>query len=1197
MNVPSSVYFAQPLISALAQPFRARWVWSLVWAIGFALVIWFFGALVAVGNHRPLEGDLVRLIACCAVFATWAAFNLQVNLKARQTDRRMVHDLTDPSEEEKRRGADAASAEELRLLRDRLQEALSQLRKKAGRKGMGRGYLYQLPWYIMVGPPGSGKTSALLTSGLNFPLSTTIGRDPLKGIGGTRNCDWWFTDEAILLDTAGRYTTQDSDPHQDQAAWLGFLDLLKSYRPRQPVNGAIVVMSLADLMAPDPTERLNHARAIRLRLNELYDRFGLRFPVYMLFTKVDLVPGFVEYFDNLGKSEREQVWGMTFPLDDGAADSPGVVEQFPQELEGLVIRLNERLLERVQQEADIERRGLVFNFPNQVASLSDALLEILTEIFRASPYETRPLLRGSYFTSSVQVGMPIDRTMATIAATFGLDPVRMPANNRQGRSYFLTRLFNEVIFAEAAVVSLNPKVEQRRRRLRIATYASAAVILAVLAYAWSTGYQENKRQVALIDDGLQAYDKAATGIPSQGVTDADLVRVVKPLNILRNLPTGLENNEGVASQWLTFGLYQGDKLKTVHAAVYHRALNGLMLPRLLVRLQEQIQAHEDDDDFVAGALKIYLMLGSRGPLDANAVRQWMVADWAATWPGEANKGLRDDLARHLDSLLTRGSLTPIPLDANLITQSRRSLEKLAPAERVYALVRQHEGISQLPQWRPVDHAGATADHVFTRVSGKPLTEGIPGLYTPEGYKAFQPALSAVIAEVQGQSWVLGDKPAGANAQAQQAAQADDLRERVTQLYYADYIQQWDAMLGDLRIVPLADMQQTIAVLNLVSSPDMPMLKLLKDVAAETQIVPLPGLPKTVPAPGGAAAPAALPTPDAPAGAVAVAQHFQPIADFVTPSNGAPARAEDLVRLLGEAYQELSNVASGPGNGRMAMYTRASHGGAGGPIQMLNNQAAQMPRPVNGWIATITGSASEQSVGGARAQLSNLWGGEVGGFCTRAVNGRYPFAKDSTKEISVGDFTRLFAPNGMLDNFFNNHLKTLVDTSGAKWRWTKVGDTGLGIPDSVLASFQYAAQIRDAFFPDGGQQPRVALQVTPVTLDPKSTGVLFASGGQQIEYQHGPQWPASLQWPDNDPNGVSRVVFEVTDGLPQSVLKSGPWSLFHLVDQGTVTPLGSDNFRVNFASGTHNAGFEVKSSTSLNPFILKELRAFRCPVSF
>ena len=52
-------------------------------------------------------------------------------------------------------------------------------------------------------------------------------------------------------------------------------------------------------------------------MRELHDELGVRLPVYVLFTKADLIAGFVEFFDNLGKEEREQVWGVTFPLDDG----------------------------------------------------------------------------------------------------------------------------------------------------------------------------------------------------------------------------------------------------------------------------------------------------------------------------------------------------------------------------------------------------------------------------------------------------------------------------------------------------------------------------------------------------------------------------------------------------------------------------------------------------------------------------------------------------------------------------------------------------------------------------------------------------------------------------------------------------------------------------------------------------------------
>ena len=131
---------------------------------------------------------------------------------------------------------DAASAEEAAALRDKLTTALALLKRARGT----RGYLYEQPWYAIIGPPGAGKTTALLNAGLRFPLAAEMGQGAVAGVGGTRLCDWWFTENAVLIDTAGRYTTQDSDAAVDRAGWDAFLDLLKRTRPRQPLNGVIV---------------------------------------------------------------------------------------------------------------------------------------------------------------------------------------------------------------------------------------------------------------------------------------------------------------------------------------------------------------------------------------------------------------------------------------------------------------------------------------------------------------------------------------------------------------------------------------------------------------------------------------------------------------------------------------------------------------------------------------------------------------------------------------------------------------------------------------------------------------------------------------------------------------------------------------------------------------------------------------------
>src|SRR5262249_19669956 len=152
------------------------------------------------------------------------------------------------------------------------------------------------------------KTTALLNADLTFPLAGKMGQSPIKGVGGTRNCDWWFTDEAVLIDTAGRYTLQESDQSVDASAWNRFLELLKAARPRRPLNAVLLTVSVQDLLQASPADRKEQAMKLRTRLQELQAQLGVRPPIYVMVTKMDLVAGFNETFQDLGKEERDQVW-------------------------------------------------------------------------------------------------------------------------------------------------------------------------------------------------------------------------------------------------------------------------------------------------------------------------------------------------------------------------------------------------------------------------------------------------------------------------------------------------------------------------------------------------------------------------------------------------------------------------------------------------------------------------------------------------------------------------------------------------------------------------------------------------------------------------------------------------------------------------------------------------------------------------
>ena len=451
-----------------------RWFRSIYFALFFVgavlcVATWFFAPFIGSDEWRPF-GSITSRIVTMAIIAVLFLFIMGLIFFLR---RRKAKKMTEEIAEATETVEDDMVSEEIGELRGKFKTAIAELRKsKNGKKS-----LNELPWYVMIGPPGAGKTTAIVNSGLQFPLADKLGKAAIGGVGGTRNCDWWFTNEAVLIDTAGRYTTQESDAQADNAAWIGFLGLLKKYRKRQPINGAIIAISLSDLSQQDEMTQKGHAQAVRRRLSELREKLGVRFPVYVLFTKADLIAGFAEYFDHLGKEDREQVWGFTLPLEKGKSET-GPLAAFDEEFGALLGQLNAQSLERLQTETDHQRRALVAGFPAQVASVRRVARDFLTEVFQDNRYEQRQMLRGVYFTSGTQEGTPIDRLMLGMAQTFGIGRQAIGSGQGSGRSYFLTRLFEGVMFPEAGLVSADDKVERRYRWTRRIAIA-ATVLIAV----------------------------------------------------------------------------------------------------------------------------------------------------------------------------------------------------------------------------------------------------------------------------------------------------------------------------------------------------------------------------------------------------------------------------------------------------------------------------------------------------------------------------------------------------------------------------------------------------------------------------------------------------------------------------------------------------------------------------------------------
>ena len=1163
----------------------SRWVVSFVGVALLALLVWLFGPLLA-----AFEPWLPRLLIVLALLTVWAVTNLLLDWRRRGRQRTLEAGLTAAPAGT----ADPALAEEQAALADKLRGALALLKKARGT----RGYLYEQPWYAIIGPPGAGKTTALLNAGLKFPLAAEMGQGAVAGIGGTRLCEWWFTETAVLIDTAGRYTTQDSNAAVDRAGWEAFLGLLKRTRPRQPLNGVIVAIALSDIAQAPADERTAHARAIRRRVKELEEKLGIRIPVYALFTKADLIAGFSEFFDDLDREKRGQVWGATFPL---AEIGTSTVEGFAAELRLLVERLDERLFERLQAERSPERRALIAGFPMQVATLEQPLVAFLAEAFGGSRLDPPPLLRGAYLASGTQEGTPIDRLTGAMARSFGLDQRRAPSlRPERGRSYFLERLLSGVIFGEAMLVSEPPGAARRRLAIRAASFAAVFLLVLGAGGALFASRLSGQQQIDAMAGALAGYEKAANGLPLDPVGDADLPRLVPLLDTAHSLA------QQAAPGSAGFGLSQEAKLQAGAQAVYRHALGYALLPRMIWRLEAQMRGNILRPDFLYEATRVYLMLGGVGAIDRALVREWMTLDWQAAYPGAFNGPMLASLGRHLDALLAE-PLPPVSLDDVLVGQARATFSKVPVAARVYSRIKPSAAAQRVPPWRPNEALGAAGLGVFVRASGKPLSDGVPGFLTLAGFHGvLLPALPGAVHEVASESWVLG-KNAEVNLS---GPELQKLEQAVVLLYEADYIQAWDAVLQDLNVVALRSLTQAAQDLYILSSPQSPMKDLLGSVAKQVTLSkpppPAPGLAGAAAdlagkaqAAVGAVENARLPAllgvqpgavPALPPGHE-IDERYQPLRDLVGTGAGAPL--DQVLKSLNDLQQQLAKMAAAPLGS-----TPAPPATGNDPAMALRAEAQRQPQPLARWLLAMSSSGTVLRGGGARQQVAAAYNGASGpgALCPVAVNGRFPFVPTSTLETPVEDFAKLFAPGGLIDGFFNTQLRPYVDTSGAVWKPQPADGVAAPVSPTDLAQFQRAAGIRDLFFAAGSTTPAVRFDITPAKLDDNATQVTLDFDGTAVTYTHGPPRATQITWPGPTRMQNVRLVFEPPPTGGTGVLSdAGPWAMFRMFNRGTLKQAGSpERYTLAFQLGERQASFEIRAGSVLNPFAPGLLQDFHCP---
>ncbi len=1157
-------------------------------------------------------------IASGVLLAVWGVVWWVRRRRARQAGEAIGSMLETPDEKLQKKGA-SASAAEIETLKKRMHEAIRTIRGSKLGQVSGAEALYELPWYITIGNPAAGKSTAIVNSGLKFPFDDG-GNAIIKGIGGTRNCDWFFTTEGILLDTAGRYSVHE----EDREEWLGFLQLLKKNRPHAPINGIIVTVSIGELIGNSPAFAISLAKNLRQRVQELTEKLEVFAPVYVLFTKADLIPGFHDFFLDLEWTERDRVWGATIPYEQSTGNELIALfdRHFDELYEGLRA-MSVAQLSRVQGENTMP--GLLI-FPSEFAAIKNALRAFVATLFEDNPFQFKPVFRGFYITSATQSNDITPISSERVQKRFALQGGGSAGvRTAMTHGYFLKELFSKVIFPDRNLVRRH--TTRFKMRLRQVAVLGALGVLGLTLGGWSWSYLNNR---SLLENVQQDITKAIRLQEGR----IDLQSRLEAMAILQDRLVQLERFNEEHPLSIGLGLYQGREMADKLRTEYFNGINSVMLTPVKENLEaflievnlpgNQLRRAEagnagaiqrtaasgpyrdaipSDVEDGYNALKTYLMLSSREHVDAGHLSDQITRFWRG-WL-EANRGTmsREQMIRSAGSILSfhleHASdpqwpliTTNLALVDEVRDKLRRVVRGMPAAERVYAEIKARAST----RFAPVTVANIVGPDNASLVTGSSV---VSGTFTAEAWREYvQGAIKEAATSAQKNAdWVL---MTSTSDDLTLEGSPEQIQKTLIAMYKQDYVEEWKRFVQGVSVASFASFPEAVAAMGRIGDPqNSPIGTLVKVIFDQTAwdnpSVANLGLeraqkgfiewfkrsilrmsPSRVQVDVNVAAAKGIPMGP-------VGQEFAGVARLVVPRDGGDPLIDTYLSQLSKLRTRLNQLKNqgDPGAGALRLMRDTLSGSnselaetlryvdeqmlTGIPDNQRNVLRPLLLRPLLQTYAAIIRPASEE--------LNKTWVAQVQEPFSRKLAIKYPFSPQAGIEAGPAEIAQIFGPEGAVAKFAESALGGLVERRGNTITPRTWGDLGLALQADFMSGFsRWVAPLEGGVAADnqGTSQAQTVFMLRPQPAA-GTIGYVVEVDGQKLNYRNGASQWANFIWPNPAGTPGARILATTFDGETVDIINfPGRFGLEKMINSAARTRLSDGAFRLKWA----NRGVEV-----------------------
>ncbi|AOA58835.1 type VI secretion system membrane subunit TssM [Acinetobacter larvae] len=1094
--------------------------------------------------------------------------------------------------------------EELQLINQQMKESIQLIRKSKLGDKKGNAALYELPWYMVIGNPAAGKSSAIYNSGLKFPFEETHQKVVSAGLSGTRNCDWFFSTEGVLLDTAGRYSVYA----EDHDVWLGFLNLLKKNRSKAPINGLIVVVSVAELISQSPEKSLQLAKNLRARIQDLTENLEVFAPVYLVFTKMDLIAGFTDFFECYEGQEFDQVWGATLAYD--AESSHNAVELFEKHYNILYDGLKSVSTTHLSRRHAQNISPSVMTFPLEFKTLKPALKSFVGTLFEDNPYQFKPVFRGFYFTSALQEGIIESPMTEQIAQEFqlskiaGSDQDASQQSISQNHGYFLKGLFSDVILKDKNLVKqhINPAKKRQRYLGFIATLVGVSIVLGV----WVYSYRNNQQLIADVQADLNKVVQMEQSSGGQLATQLDALLILQKR--LQQLDAFAEDRP----LKLSFGLYQGNKLREKLRAEYLNGVKQIVLQptqqniaQYLLRVknneetlkanhvnveikqssstqaqQQYFEPSDSNPQDAYNALKAYLMLSNPQYMDSSHLSDQVTKFWR-TWL-EANAGQmpRGDMIQKAEQVLSYAmtlandpQFPSLPADAQLVDQTRQVLVAVVrgmPArDRVYNEIKMRAAV----RYPAVTVAQIVGEQNKSFVLGG---YALPGIFTQKAWDEYvaQAIDEAANQPTDSKDWVLNTTQSD---DLTFSGSPDQIRKQLTQLYKQNYIAEWKKFLSAVHYAKGADFKTEANIIDNLGEPQNSPIRIFMDRVAKETSWDNPVVQAELAAPqtgfvawfkrkvlrqgNDVAVNRAMTQAQG-----AISQEFSVFYQLVRKRDDQQNKSlldEYLSKLaqVRSKFNDLKNAGDfGPNALLLVKQTINDQNSVFNETQKIVDEKLLVglngtdQQTVQKLLVSPLTQAFDTLLVPAQDEINKLWVMQAYQPFTQNLSQKYPFNSSATIQANAAEIGQIFGENGSIARFVKDVLDPLVIRRGYTLSSKTWKDLGIGLSPDFVSNFQrYVApangvatgELNQTQAPAASNQSNFQFFPLP---NPKLLSYTMDIDGQRLVYENGVQQWVNFVWPNPSAIPGVRITAVDLEGQTHTIFEApGEYGINKLID--------------------------------------------------